>query len=127
MAFVSYSITQAYYLYIQYQSYNVVPAVITLTFDSAPSTNPSDYSAVLFGGTLDAPLPLGFSTIDNSLILNGNTAALTMPVVATGGASIQIKYQNVELPFHVVAQQDKRYVKPSICVGYAYSIPPPLI
>lgn len=121
--FTSYSITQAYYRYIQYYAYNVVPAVINLNFDSTPSSNPNDYKAIVVGGTLDAPLPLGFSLYDNSLVISGNTASLTLPVVANNNSYVQVSYQGSNLPFHVRASQDQRYVQPSICIGIGYALP----
>lgn len=122
MSYISYSIIQPFYRYIQYYAYNVVPGVITLTFDSPPSTNPADYSAILLGGILSAPLLLGFSTVDNSLVFNGNSVSLTCPVVAEFNSYLQFSYQGSKLPFHIRAAEDYRFTQPAIFKGIAYNI-----
>lgn len=122
MAYSSYALTQPYYLYVQYLKYNVVPGVVTLTFDSTPSSNPADYSAVLLGGILSAPITLGFSDIDGTLSISGLTVALTMPVVAEFNSYIQVSYQGQKLPFHVRCKEDYRYTVPAIFTGIAYEL-----
>jgi hypothetical protein len=123
MAYSSYTLTQPYYQYVEYLKYNVIAGIITLTFDSTPSSDPADYSATLLGGTLSAPMTLGFSTVDGSLSISSLSVALTMPVVAENNSYIQISYQGEKLPFHVRCKEDYRYTQPAIFTGISYELP----
>lgn len=119
--YVSHTITQPYYIYVQYLKYNVVPGVITLTFDSPPSQFAEDYIATAIGGSLDAQFTFGFSPVGNTLSFSGDTVSLTMPVVMENNCYIQISYRGTELPFRIKAKEDYRYVLPAIFETVAYN------
>ncbi len=114
----SYSITQQpYYIYVEYLKYNVVPGIITITFDSAPSTNQADYLMKAYGGNLDANIQFGFSTVDSTFQLSGNSVILTVPTSMGFGVYMQFYYQGATLPFQIRCNQDPLYVVPAIFVG----------
>lgn len=119
MSLVSYSFTQPYFLYIELEAYNVIPATVTLNFSSAASTNPADYAALAIGGILDSDLPLGFTMLqpNPTLSVSGSTAILTMPITMDSNCYMFFYYQGLELNFKLRANQDTTYETPAIFEG----------
>ena len=115
--FQSYSFTQPYYLYVEMLKYNVIPSNITLNFDSLPSTNPSDYQAIITNGIIMFEEAIGFSTIDNTLQFSGNSVIITLPINIDTNAYIKFYYQTSLLPFTIRAAQDPTYQTPAIFLG----------
>lgn len=119
--FVSYDYQQPYYQYIENYSYDVIPGTVTLTFDSAPSTDPADYKMTTAQGILMFSEMVGFTTYDGTLALSGNTATLTLPINMDTGVVMQFYYQGVALPFRIRANEDYSYETPAIFQGVAYT------
>jgi len=119
--YLSYSYVNPYLLYIENLAYNVQPGIVTLTFDSPPSTNAADYQVIATQGILMYTVPIGFSTLDGSLVLSGNTAILTLPINMDTNAYMQFYYQGAELPFRIRCNQDPTYQLPAIFQGLAYA------
>lgn len=118
IVYQSYSITQQpYYIYVEYLKYNVVPGVITITFDSSASSNPADYLMIASGGNLDAQIQFGFSTVDSTFLYSGDSVSLTVPVTMGFGVNMQFYYQGTALPFQIRCNQDPLYVVPAIFMG----------
>ena len=115
--FLSYSFTQPYYIYVEMLEYNVVPSNITLTFDTPPSTNPSDYQAVITNGIIMFEEAIGFSTVNNTLQFSGNTVILTLPINVDSNAYVKFYYQTALLPFTIRAAQDPTSETPAIFQG----------
>lgn len=120
--FLSYSITQPYYLYIENYEYNVIPGVITLTFDTVPSHTPADYRMVAVQGILMNTETVGFTTYDQTLSFSGNTASLTVPINMDSNTYMQFYYQDSPLPFRILCAQDITYETPAIFKGLPYTI-----
>ena len=115
--FQSYQLTQPYYVYIEENAYNVVPGIITLIFDSVPSSNPSDYQMLAENGILPVGQPFGFSTYDNTFSNSGNSVSLTVPITMDTNATMRFFYQDNELPFRVLAAVNPRSLTPAIFTG----------
>jgi hypothetical protein len=119
---LSYVVTQQpYYNYIQYVAYNVIGGVVTLTFDSPPSSTSTDYLAIAKGGTLDAQFTFGFDTIDGSLVISGNTATLTLPIVIDNNCYVNFYYQGAQLGLVLRAKENYRYTTPAIFELFPYN------
>lgn len=118
---VSYSYTQPYYEYIEYVEYNVVPSVVTLTFDTEPSSDPADYRSVATGGGLDIDVDISFSEYNQTFSADGNSVELTMPVTMSGNCYMYFYYQGSLLNFRLRAAVDSSYETPAIFQGLEYS------
>lgn len=125
---LSIDITQPYYLYQEENAYNVIPAIITLNFDSEPSQDSADYQCIADFGSVYAQFTLYFqeySTNLNPLATNqnpnisfsGNSVVLTMNITFDSGCTVQPYYQNTKLPYTLTAKQDPSYMSPAIWIS----------
>lgn len=121
---LSYSYTQPYYIYVENLKYNVVPGTLTLNFDTGASSDANDYLCIAEGGDLNNQTNIRFSLYDQTLVVNGNSAVLTLPVTMSGNCLIYIYYKGVLLNFRVRANIDFSYETPAIFEGLAYSTNP---
>lgn len=119
------NITQPYYLYEEENAYNVIPAIISLNFDSLPSQDSTDYQCIADFGSIYAQFTLYFqqySTNLNILAANqnpniqfsGNSVLLTMNITFDSGCTVQPYYQGSKLPYTLYAKQDPSYMSPAI-------------
>jgi hypothetical protein len=118
MTLTSVSITQPYYFYEEENYYNVVPAIITLNFDSLPSQSPADYVCIADFGSIYAQYTLYFSlysTQNNpNIVFTGNSVRLTMGITFDSGCTIRPSYQGINIPYTFYAEQDPSYSTPAI-------------
>ena len=121
MAFLSYTFTQPYFKYVENWEYDVIPGTITLTFDSTPSSEPSDYYMSTSGGIIMYQERVGFSTYDQTLVFDGNNVTLTVPINMDTNIYMQFYYQGNPLPFRIRADQDTTYETPAIFVGLPFT------
>lgn len=124
MTYISHTITQPYYQYIEEVEYNVIPAVVNILFDAPPSNNPADYYFFADGGLFGVPFPYTPSLVDQSLVINGNTASITMPVTYCANCWMFFYYQGVQL-FGLRALTDPSHVAPAIWINIPGNLPQP--
>jgi hypothetical protein len=113
VSYTSLTIVQPSWLYIEDNIYEVVPAVVNLTFTNPPSIVAGDYVVNSLTQDLMSTFNFNPSILEGNLLVVGNVASITMPINFSYGFA-NITYQGLKLPFQLNFAEDPIHNLPAI-------------